>query len=471
MSKKGGCSDFPALILIVSRCITFTYIVSRDGGGTMKTALIRSAATGAARGDLGDGFDWARGVTAIGKIAGTGLNYALRGVVASIFLTGRWLLPRQEVPYEEVPPAEPSLATAAKIALDELGYASEVLFTSVITVTERHRIALEALEALSQFAREGWLDDPGRYHQVPPPLESPQICPARALNQTYEHLRFESGYAPHPGEPGRERWLAHGPNRTAHAWVLRHSDYPRPWLVCIPGYRMGAPLIDFAAFRAGWLHRRLGLNVVIPVLPFHGPRSNAIRTGAGFFDCDYMDTIHALTQGIWDIRRLISWIGTQDAVAIGAHGVSLGAYSAALLTSLDDRLDYVIAGMPPADLGRLIRWHTPPPARRLVESAGLTPELLHSLLRVISPLALTALVRHERRFIYGGIADQLVPPDHARDLWRHWDRPAVHWYAGGHMSFWLDPGVHAFVEGALRTSNFAPSPALAVGENPVLPRG
>ena len=84
---------------------------------------------------------------------------------------------------------------------------------------------------------------------------------------------------PHPGEPGRERWLAYEANRTGHAWLLKHPGPPRPWLVCVPGYRMGRPAVDFTGFRAGWLYKTLGLNVAIPVIPLHGPRRVGSRLG------------------------------------------------------------------------------------------------------------------------------------------------------------------------------------------------
>ena len=89
---------------------------------------------------------------------------------------------------------------------------------------------------------------------------------------SYERVSFASGYEPWPDEPGRDRWLGLGANRQAWAWVLRHhDDQPRPWLVCVHGFGTGSPMLDFPAFRAGYLHRELGLNLAMPVLPVHGP--------------------------------------------------------------------------------------------------------------------------------------------------------------------------------------------------------
>ena len=70
--------------------------------------------------------------------------------------------------------------------------------------------------------------------------------------------------------------------------------------------------------------------------------------------------------------------------------------------------------------------------------------------RVISPLALPPRVPKERRYIFGGVADQLVPPNQVRDLWRHWDRPRIEWYQGGHVSFRLHRQVRQLLDDALR---------------------
>jgi hypothetical protein len=44
--------------------------------------------------------------------------------------------------------------------------------------------------------------------------------------------------------------------------------------------------------------------------------------------------------------------------------------------------------------------------------------------------------------------DRLTPPDHARDLWLHWDRPRAHFYQGGHVSFFFEPGVRQILRDA-----------------------
>ncbi len=61
-----------------------------------------------------------------------------------------------------------------------------------------------------------------------------------------------------------------------------------------------------------WLHEGLGLNVVLPVLPMHGPRARNLPKAAAFPGEDLLDNVHGSAQAVWDIRRLLSWIRLQE---------------------------------------------------------------------------------------------------------------------------------------------------------------
>lgn len=378
-----------------------------------------------------------------GLARGTGI--ALRSGVAPLFLGARLAWHRTELADDDVPVPRPGVATAAKIALDEFFFASELATAAMVSLRDRGRMAAELGEAVALFGERGWLDDPRGYHLDPPALGRVVIEPGRAAGLDFEHLRFESGYAPHADEPGRARWLSYEANRTAHAWVLRHSGPERPWVLCIPGYRMGSPLVDFSGFRARWLYRRLGLNLVIPVLPLHGPRRRGRRGGDGFFTGDFVETLHAQTQAVWDIRRLVTWLQDQGAPAVGVHGVSLGGYTTALVASLQDGLDCVIAGVPATDFVRLVRGHLPGFLVRAADRFGFTFDRIEKLLSVVSPFGFEPRVPRNRRYIYAGLVDRLTPPDQARDLWRHWGKPRAYWYHGGHTTFLFEPGVKALL--------------------------
>jgi len=336
------------------------------------------------------------------------------------------------------------------------------------------RIRKEIAEARELFDVRGWLEKPVDYHETPPPLDAPRIRPAGFGRLRYEHLSFESGYEPHEGEPGRERWLSYAANRTAHAWVLRHDGPPRPWLVCIHGYQMGAPLIDFGAFPPPWLHKRLGLNLILPILPLHGRRRIGRRSGDGFLGGDALDSIHAEAQAMWDIRRMLSWVRARSDApesapshsatpsgtgGVGVMGYSLGGYNASLLACLDEDLRCVIAGIPATDFASLYYRHGPPMQLRDAALEGVDEAVMREALRVVSPLVLEPRVPLERRYIFAGVADRLVLPDQVRDLWKHWQCPRIEWYQGAHITFRAHPSVVHLIDEGIRESGLASAAA------------
>ena len=228
----------------------------------------------------------------------------------------------QEPHVEQVPLPEPSLRLFARVALDEAVMASLQAWMRFPGGDEARRVHDEVVEASEIFAANGWLEKPRDYHAQPPELHSPRLVTRNARRIEYEHLSFESEYEPHAREPGRERWLAYAPNRTAHAWVLRHAGAERPWLVCVHGFRMGSPRIDFTAFNPRKFHEGLGLNLLFPVLPLHGPRKVGLRSGDRFMDGNVLDTIHGEAQALWDLRRMLSWMEANEKAIWAADGGS-----------------------------------------------------------------------------------------------------------------------------------------------------
>jgi hypothetical protein len=344
-----------------------------------------------------------------------------------------------------IPQARFSLGLASKVLLDEIFFCTELVSAPTIAFNDRKRLARELSHALTLWKQEGWLEDPAAYHRTPPPLAGARLRDVTSPWGRFRRIEFDSGYEPHAAEPGRARWLSYTGNRTAHAWLFEHAGPPRPWVICVPGYRMGLPLVDVTGFRVPWVHRELGLNVAIPVMPLHGPRRVGRRGGDGFLRGDFVDTVHAQAQAIWDIRRLADWLRREGAPAIGAHGVSLGGYTVALLASLEEQLECVIAGIPAADFVRLLRSHAPGVGIRALERLGVDFDKLDDLLRVVSPLAIPPRVPRGHRFVYAGVADRLATADHALDLWRHWERPPIAWYEGSHVSFLFEDKVKQLI--------------------------
>ena len=173
-----------------------------------------------------------------------------------------------------------------------------------------------------------------------------------------------------------------------------------------------------------------------------------------------MDNVHATAQAVWDVRRLLSWIRSQEPESpIGLNSISLGGYVASLVASLEDGLTCAILGVPVADLIELLGRH-----------AGFSPEdprrhtvtLAEPIGRMVSPLSLTPRVPMSGRFIYAGIADRLVHPrEQVVRLWEHWGRPEIVWYHGGHTGFFQSRPVQRFVDDALVQSGL-------VGGSPIV---
>jgi len=270
----------------------------------------------------------------------------------------------------------------------------------------------------------------------------------------YEHTTFTSGWEPHPDDPGRDRWLSHEANRTVHAWVSRAPgrDY-RSWLVCGHGFGMGAKAwMDLRAFRTPQLHRQ-GINVVVPVLPLHGPRASGRVRGEDLMTIDLVDSLHGMAQATWDVRRLIRWLReTQGAESVGIIGYSLGALVAALVAALENDLACVIAGIPVVDLPDLFRRHSRPHVARLAADYGVLGQAADDVHRVVSPLAMACKVPLEQRYIFAGLADRMSTFGQARRLWLHWDRPRLAAYSGGHVGFLLSGAVRQLMDEAVRSS-------------------
>jgi hypothetical protein len=367
------------------------------------------------------------------------VGFGVRGYVRSLRAGRR--------AYPEIPAVLPTPGLVAAAFADELLVA--LMATGRLSPEPAHalRIRAEITDAVAKFRAETYLDDPARFHPEPPPLTDPVVRDRLHGALRHELLAFDSGYTPWAGVPGASRWQAAGPNQRVWAYVLRHPGPPRPWIVNLHGFGMGRPA-DLPAFRAQHLHRDLGLNVLHPVLPMHGPRKAARGQDAPFISFDYLGNVHGLGQAVWDVRRCLSWVRAQGAPAVAVHGVSLGAYVAALLAGVED-LDCVVAGVPPVDMAQVMAHHVPGGARREVEAAGLLGDEAEAVHRVVSPLALRPRVARDRRFVYAGLADRMATPEQAYRLWKHWDEPSVCWYRGSHLGAMWNRQVRRFVDDAL----------------------
>jgi len=360
---------------------------------------------------------------------------------------------------DSIVPVSPTAGLAAQALLDEVLIA---LFRhpALLPGPGDYERAAEDLTAMRDLAvRRGWLDRPATYHADPEVPADLIERHERAHGLGYGHATFSSGWEPDPEEPGGDRWLAHEANRTAHAWVCRApgGDTSR-WLVCAPGFGMGThPAMDLRAFRVTQLHRQ-GINVVVQVLPLHGPRASGRVRGEDLMTIDLVDSLHGMAQAVWDLRRTIRWLRARcGATEIGVIGYSLGGLVGSLVASLEDDLACVVAGIPVVDLPDLFRRHSPPDIARLALEKGALGATANDVHRLVSPLAMTCRVPIDRRFVFGGLGDRMSTFGQARQLWLHWDRPALTAYPGGHVGFYWSRAVKRFVDDALSVSYGVPA--------------
>jgi len=362
-------------------------------------------------------------------------------------------------PVEEgIPEPTRTISMAAKVALDDAVIAYFVGSAKLPSGRAAEEAARASLALEKTIEQSGWLREPTAFHDAPPPPDAPAIEAARVRSLDYERLTYESGFVPRRELPGAESWSGYDRNSRAVAWMLRHRDKRRrPWLLGIHGYRMGMPWLDFLLFSPRWLHQRLGLNVLMPVLPLHGPRRIGLRSGDLFLDGNPVNLLFSEAQAVWDLRRAIAWIRQQDpGASIGVLGFSLGGYNAALLAGFESDLAFAIAGIPAVDFAALLWRNLPPGYKRYFDQQGMGLEHRRRLLSVVSPLAIAPRIAADRRYIFAGVADRLVPPEEPMRLAAHWGVP-VEWYQGAHLSFRGEPGVTAHIEAAMRRAGWLAS--------------
>jgi hypothetical protein len=366
--------------------------------------------------------------------ASTAISFAALLLSAAAFLiAGRESL-RSEPEVAGVPSPSLDLSLSAKAALDEALLAYFV-GTADVPGGEKARATVKDMQDMHLQLRErGLLDQPEKLHRNPTAPESVQTRSARIYGVDYQVLSFDSEFQPELSLPGGDRWASYTANRHTAAWVKRHEGEDRPWLVCVHGYRMGVPWMDMNLFPPRILHEKLGLNLLMPVLPLHGPRRAGLRSGDHFLDGDMTDLVHAESHALWDLRRHLAWLRAQGATRIGVIGFSLGGYNAALLAQYERDLDFVIAAIPVADFASTLWGHLSPANRAYYEREGCSEALLRDCLSVVAPLSRPPLLAADRRFVFGGMADRLVPPAEVAKLARHWG-VAPAWYNGGHLTF------------------------------------
>lgn len=318
----------------------------------------------------------------------------------------------------------------ATVAVDELAVSSAYLLSRrrvQASTAQRVAAAERAVERLSGL---GALEDPGVLYPRPDVPGALRLTRRNRGGIAFEHLSFATAPSVVATLAELTEWSAPANDR-AHAYLLRHGDRPRPWLVVVHGHRMGEPR-DIRLLASRRLQHDLGVDVAHLVLPMHGPRGRP--DGHAFPGMDPVANLLGVTQSVSDARALIGWIRAESEHPVGVFGISLGGLVGAMLCCFEPDLRAVVVGVPLADIATMLagsvrsRWGEP----AVAESQLLGPAST-TLSRLASPLSFAPSVPRERRFVYAAIGDRLVSAAQAEALWLHWDRPAIQWLQGGHL--------------------------------------
>jgi dienelactone hydrolase len=189
----------------------------------------------------------------------------------------------------------------------------------------------------------------------------------------------------------------------AHAWL--HAT-PRPVAILVHGYSMGRLSAEARIFRVRKLFDA-GMDVVLPILPFHGDRSVG-GVMHRFPSVDQAHSVDAAAQSIRDLVQLVAWLRHRGHPSVGIAGVSLGGYVAALAGTVIPDLAFLAAITPLADV---------------VTTAGHAPPSAHELpaaVAAVTPLHRKPLIAPERTLWIAAARDGVTPnARHVAPLARH----------------------------------------------------
>jgi hypothetical protein len=352
----------------------------------------------------------------------------------------------RETHHPEIP-TQPRGRVFASVCLDELALALAPRPGIGMSHEELSRSSEELDDALAILEANDCLDAPANFHRAPPLIEDLVREPGKLGPLKFEVLRFNSGYQSLPDMPGLHRWQAMESNCHVHAYLLEHRDGPRPWILNLHPFGGGSPF-DLVMMRSLRMHRELGYNVLHPVFPLHGDRRpSPVDPACTILGFDLVNTIHFISNGIWDLRRMLGWVRNQDPTSVSLHGISLGAYAGAVLTGLEE-FDRAVLGVGAVDLPAAKDYLLAESEHATVEDYDLVGERARALFRVISPSSLGCRVPPEGRFVYGAVGDRFAPGG-AYELWKLWGQPSVHWHAGGHLTATMAPRVWRYIFDAL----------------------
>lgn len=311
---------------------------------------------------------------------------------------------------------------------------------------------LSALPAeLEYYSCEKFTAAPEDFFQHPASAPAPEFSTPKYIpGGEVVDLQFLSGYTPRY-EPFRREFESYQENRTVHARLWRHTDRESlGTMITLHGWKMGDQRSNALIFQPGYLFR-LGLDVLVCELPFHGRRAPDHKMNL-FPTLSLARTNESIGQAVYDLRSIALWLKNTSAKPIGVYGMSIGAYIAALWDSLDP-LSFAITSVPVVSLADTAwtivqNWHHTRDPEKQQMLHHVSYDDLAAGYRLHSPLLRPSGSSVSAKLIIASTEDPLVPPWQPHRLWQHWGKPEIRWLTGGHVSeIQLEalPHIHTFL--------------------------
>lgn len=240
----------------------------------------------------------------------------------------------------------------------------------------------------------------------------------------------------------RDRYGRQKRNLKAYAQYWSHDDGPRPTICVIHGFMADPYWLNRRFFALPWFYRQ-GYDILLYTLPHHGRRQARFSpfSGHGLFASGIAHINESMAHAVHDFRIFLDHLEERGVNKFGVTGISLGGYTSSLLATVEDRLHFSIPNVPVVSLADLVLEWFPISAaiKSVLKATGTSIREARHMLAVHSPLTYQPLIPRDRLMVIAGAGDRLAPPKHARLLWDHWDRPAIHWFPGNHLLH-LDQG-------------------------------
>lgn len=219
-------------------------------------------------------------------------------------------------------------------------------------------------------------------------------------------------------------------NQVAWARHYRHQVRHRPAVVFIHGFMAGDLWLEERQWPTRAFYER-GLDVVIAVLPGHGPR----KEGKPWQPPEWPGkspkfTIEGFRQAIGDLRALLSHLLDDGVTQVATVGMSLGGFTAALWSTVDPRLCLTAPFIPLASTADFLRDNGQ--LRGTPDQVARQHASIEKIFSCVSPLTRPCLVPIEGRMVFGGVHDRVTPLSHARRIADHFGVP-VSTFGGAHV--------------------------------------